>query len=244
MILSEKPNPIRLAILLLLLAGAVVLLWLSHFSFGGDSPYVYIETSTVSEIEAIEQDTNEENDSQAVTPEPDPLPPGCVLLENFSGESPLRWGTVNDGVMGGRSDGVASITDGVLTHEGTLNTNGGGFSYVGTRLPEDALIGYTALELRLNTNGRQYAINFSDSRYRSISHFVRIPLAADEGWQEVRVDFADTVPTFFGRRTNSEPFAASAINELNFILSDGIDGSFEMELDWVRLCQTEEPATS
>ena len=40
----------------------------------------------------------------------------------------LRWRTVNDNVMGGRSRGGFDVDDGVLIFAGSTNTNGGGFS--------------------------------------------------------------------------------------------------------------------
>jgi hypothetical protein len=162
--------------------------------------------------------------------------PTCVLLDNFSNSSQLSWFTVNDGVMGGLSDGSVSIVDGILIHEGVLNTNGGGFSYAGTRLPDKALAGYSRLEIRLNTNGRQYAVNFGDTRNRRISHQILLPIGPLDEWQEVSVNFADTVPTIFSRPVNSAPFEASAIDDLSFILGDGLDGPFRMEVGWIKVC--------
>jgi hypothetical protein len=163
--------------------------------------------------------------------------PACVVLDDFTGTSDLRWYTVNDGVMGGLSDGFANIENNQLIHSGEIVTRGGGFSYVGTRLPNDALVGYSSLQVRLNTGGRAYAANFADSRSWRVTHQVSVPETVNPGWQEVTINFADTVPTIFSRQVNSAPFDTGAVEELAFILSDGVDGVFRTEIDWIKLCQ-------
>lgn len=163
--------------------------------------------------------------------------PECVVIDDvIGGVSQLGWFAVNDGVMGGLSQGAVSLTSETLVHTGVLNTNGGGFSYVGARLPADMLVGYSRLHVRLNTFGRQYAVNFGDARNRRVSHQARIPLGPADAWQEVFVAFNQTVPTIFSRQVPSAPFAASAIEELNFILADGVNGPFRMEIDWIKAC--------
>lgn len=161
----------------------------------------------------------------------------CVIIDDFTGgPALLSWFAINDGVMGGLSQGAISFGPDALVHTGVINTNGGGFSSVRARLPADALVGYTRLQIRLNTFGRQYALNFGDARYRSVSHQALIPLGPTDAWQEVFIDFDQTTPTNFGFRVNAEPFTASAINELSLILSDGADGPFKMEVAWIKAC--------
>ncbi|MEM9336388.1 MAG: CIA30 family protein [Patescibacteria group bacterium] len=217
---------------------ALTVLYPSLQYFSG-SPYTYVEDGE--EATSLET-TATESPEPVTTPEETALiePDGqetdsCVVLEDFTGTSGLRWGTVNDGVMGGLSSGTTVILDEKLIHTGTINTNGGGFSYTGTRLTEDALVGYNSLKVLLNTNGRSYDVNFNDARYWRINHQTPVPTTRDS-WQEVTIHFSDTIPTIFSRPVESEPFAAAAISELNFILSDGIDGPFRMEIDWIKVC--------
>ncbi|MHC4830738.1 MAG: CIA30 family protein, partial [Planctomycetota bacterium] len=72
-------------------------------------------------------------------------------MADFSGSSGLRWQTVNDGVMGGRSRGGPQVTDqGTLLFAGEISLeNNGGFSSVRTRPKSLALKGYDGLSLRL-----------------------------------------------------------------------------------------------
>ena len=176
-------------------------------------------------------------ETQAITPIINSNEQKCIIIDDFTnGVSQLQWYAVNDGVMGGLSQGTASLEENALVHTGVINTNGGGFSYVGTRLPSNALVGYNKLQVRLNTYGRTYAVNFNDTRYWRVTHQSPIPKNLRSEWQEVFITFDETTPTIFSQRVNSEPFKASAINELSFILSDGIDGSFRTEIDWIKAC--------
>jgi len=162
----------------------------------------------------------------------------CSIIDNFTSEAPsLRWFTVNDGVMGGRSQGVASVEQGTLVHTGFIDTNGGGFSNVSARLPKGVLVGYNRVKIRLNTYGRGYSISFDDARYRGVSHQAPIPIGPLDSWHEVFINFDQTVPTIFSRRVNSKPFLASTIDELSLSLGDGMDGPFRMEVDWIKACR-------
>jgi len=224
----------------------LTLAFIAHsFLKGGNSKATADETvlnEVVTEpFEAVKETVSDEIaatqpvDIEAAVPAP--TKPECVLIEDFAdGSSQLSWFVVNDGVMGGLSTGAVSIEPDVLVHTGVINTNGGGFSSVRARLLENNLVGYTRLQIRLNTFGRQYALNFGDNRYRSVSHRALLPASPGDVWQEVTIEFDQTAPTQIGFRVDAEPFVASAINELSLILADGADGSFKMEVAWIQVC--------
>jgi len=228
---------------------AVVFVAQSYFKDGGGNAVVEemavvpgrvatTSLTTVEETVAAEVAVATPVESEAVVPVVlAPVVPECVIVDDFSnGSSQLSWFAVNGGVMGGLSQGAVSLASGALVHTGVINTNGGGFSSVRAGLPEDILVGYTRLHIRLNTFGRQYAVNFGDNRYRSVSHRALLPASLGDTWQEVFIDFDQTVPTRIGFRVDAEPFAASAINELSLILADGADGPFRMEVSGIKAC--------
>ena len=194
-------------------------------------------TTTAEAVQLVPPEDSIAEPIEALVETPILVKPECVIIEDFTnGASQLQWFAVNDGVMGGLSAGAVSVTEEALVHTGTINTNGGGFSSVRARLPDDILVGYTQLQIRLNTFGRQYAVNFGDNRYRSVSHRAALPASPGDTWQEVSVDFDQTVPTRIGFRVDAEPFASSAINEISLILADGADGPFRMEVEWIKAC--------
>ena len=83
-----------------------------------------------------------------------------------AGEPP--WVAVNDAVMGGLSQGGATISDGLLQFSGTVSlANNGGFSSVRAAGRRYDLAGATGLVLRLKGDGRSYQLRLAtDARFR------------------------------------------------------------------------------
>jgi monofunctional biosynthetic peptidoglycan transglycosylase len=162
---------------------------------------------------------------------------GPVL--DFAGpEAAQKWQAVNDGVMGGVSDGRFKITDeGTLEFFGTLSLeNNGGFASVRTKPTElDIKMGDTIV-VRVKGDGREYVLNlYTKSRRMAFSYRAPLPTKKDE-WTEVKVPLEDLVPTAFGRRVQGmgqvEP---SQINGLGFMLADKKPGKFQMQVEWVKV---------
>ena len=83
------------------------------------------------------------------------------ILFAFDAADEATWDVVNDGVMGGRSQGFVTVEDGSLRFTGTLVTQGGGFTSV--RAPRVIDIsGQLGLELRVRGSGRQFEIELND----------------------------------------------------------------------------------
>ncbi len=158
---------------------------------------------------------------------------------DFSGpEAAQKWQAVNDGVMGGVSDGRFRMTDaGKLEFFGTLSLeNNGGFASVRTKPSELDLKAGDTIVVRVKGDGRDYVLNlYTKSRRRAFSYRAPLPTTKDE-WTEVRVPLADFIPTAFGRRVQGmgavEP---SQINGLGFMLADKQPGTFQMQVEWVKV---------
>lgn len=156
------------------------------------------------------------------------------LLTDFSDAEVSRWEVVNDGVMGGRSEGHFVIEDGVLRFAGTLVTRGGGFTSVRTTRALD-LSAYAGVELRVRGGGRGFEVNLVDAaafRGRRISRRAAFPTS--EEWSVVRVAFAELRPSFRGRALEVATIDPGAVRELGLFIADGRDGPFRLEVDWIR----------
>ncbi|MEM7100501.1 MAG: CIA30 family protein [Pseudomonadota bacterium] len=155
-------------------------------------------------------------------------------LVDFDGASKeLRWEVVNDTVMGGRSSSQFSIDDQRLVFTGTLNTNGGGFASVRSSALRRDLSGYTSFRIRVRGDGRPYRLRlypFDDwAAYQS--EFKTQP----DQWMIVELPIADFYASWRGRRLDRGPMAAADIAGLGFILADGLDGPFKLEIDWIEV---------
>jgi hypothetical protein len=160
-------------------------------------------------------------------------------LADFADEEELRrWSVVNDGVMGGRSTATAEVADAILTIDGEIVTDGGGFSSVRLALTEP-LTGSESLLLRLRTDGRPYELTLTDAaagRNRRVSFQSAIQADGVGEWEEIEVSFATLSPSIFGQPVEVDPFAPEAAIEVGLILADGTDGPFRLQLDWIRAC--------
>lgn len=155
-----------------------------------------------------------------------------------SPEAAQQWQAVNDGVMGGISDGRFRITaDGTMEFFGTLSLeNNGGFASVRSRPADLGLDAGDTVVVRLRGDGREYVLNlYTKSRQTAFSYRAPLPTRKDE-WTEVRVSLADFVPTSFGRRVQGMgPVDPSQISGLGFMLRDKKPGPFRLEVESVRV---------
>ena len=90
--------------------------------------------------------------------DPDLLRP---LLDFAGPEAARQWQAVNDGVMGGVSQGRFRITDaGTMEFSGSLSLeNNGGFASVRTKPMAPDLAAGDTLVVRVKGNGREYLFN-------------------------------------------------------------------------------------
>ncbi len=160
-------------------------------------------------------------------------------LLDFAGTDPAqKWQAVNDGVMGGVSDGRFRITpDKTMEFSGRLSLdNNGGFASVRTKPADFEIKSGDALVVRVKGDGREYVLNiYTKSRRMAFSYRAPLPTTRDE-WTEVSVPLGEFIPTAFGNRVKGMgPVEPDQINSLGFMLSDKKPGPFKLEVDWVKI---------
>jgi hypothetical protein len=176
------------------------------------------------------------SDPQPAIPEPVST---CVRLSEFDDQDANVWRALNDGVMGGRSSGGPAFDDGILTFAGEINTNGGGFSSVRAAPMPEVLAGADHMRLRGRSDGRTYQLIVRDAlggRDRRISFQAVIPFTTVGTWEEVTVAFEDLEASTFGTLVLIDPFVPEQAVELGIQISDGIDGPFSVDVDWMERC--------
>lgn len=160
------------------------------------------------------------------------------LLAFTGPEAAQTWQAVNDGVMGGVSDGRFRITpEGTLAFFGTLSLeNNGGFASVRTRPMALDLQADDTVVVRLKGDGREYVLNlYTKSRRMAFSYKAPLPTVKDS-WTEVRIPLAEFTPTSFGRRVQGMgPVDPDQINGLGFMLSDKQPGGFQLQVESVQV---------
>ena len=158
--------------------------------------------------------------------------PAASLFE-FDGSGPA-WRVVNDGVMGGRSQGSVAVEGGALRFTGQLVTQGGGFTSVRAPRALD-LSGADGVALRVRGGGRTFEIDLDDgSRLRGRQVSRRATFATTGEWQTVTVPFAALRSSVFGQPVRAEAFDPAALESVGLFIADGQDGPFRLEVDWIR----------
>jgi NADH dehydrogenase [ubiquinone] 1 alpha subcomplex assembly factor 1 len=159
------------------------------------------------------------------------------VLEFSADAGEPEWVAVNDGVMGGLSQGGPRIHEGVLYFKGTLSLeNNGGFSSVRTKPGKFDLSSAKAMVLRVKGDGRIYQLRLStDARHRGsrISYGAEFSTKAGE-WIEVKVPFDKFVPTHHGNVLSGPPIDLAKVEEIGLLLGDGKAGEFELNVEWMK----------
>ena len=159
------------------------------------------------------------------------------VLDFTAPDAAQNWQAVNDGVMGGVSDGRFKLTpEKTLEFFGRLSLeNNGGFASVRTKPADLGIKAGDTLVARVKGDGREYVLNiYTKSRRMAFSYRAPLPTTKDE-WAEVSVPLADFIPTAFGRRVQGMgPVEPDQINGLGFMLSDKQAGPFKLEVAWVK----------
>ena len=157
-----------------------------------------------------------------------------MMLFTFDGADAAPWSVENDGVMGGRSQGVVEVADGTLVFTGEVVTEGGGFSSVRARRQVD-LSGYDGIELRVRGGGRTFELDVDDgtrSQGREVNR--RGPVPTSDSWETVRVPFAALEESAHGEPVRVDPLDRSAVTSIGIYIIDGNDGPFRLEVNWIR----------
>lgn len=157
-------------------------------------------------------------------------------LMDFTDADQTRWIAVNDGVMGGISEGRTEFADGLMRFTGDLSlANNGGFSSVRTRDRSFDLSQADALRLRVKGDGRRYELRLAtDARFRRspVSYRAQFGTAAGE-WMEVSIPLASLQPSYRGFALRGPPLDPSRVEEIGLLIADGREGRFDLLLDWI-----------
>jgi len=157
---------------------------------------------------------------------------GTVIID-FSEDDQGSWRIVSDVVMGGRSRSSFTISsDSAAVFSGFLSLeDSGGFASVRRESPRRDLSPFDGLELRVSGDGRRYQVRlWIDDDFDGISYRYEFDTSRDSV-MTVRAPFDDFAPTFRGRIVRSaRPFDPSRISRLGFLIADGREGPFRLEI--------------
>lgn len=162
---------------------------------------------------------------------------GRVLFNFKNADAAKQWQSVNDGVMGGRSDGQFRMTDDkTMRFFGTLSLeNNGGFASVRTQPSKLALKKGDTLVVRVRGDGRKYNFNLYVPRpLTAFSYRADFETRKDE-WIEIEIPLYKFEATSFGRVVQNQPLDPTEVSGLGILLGDKKAGPFKLEVEWIKV---------
>ena len=160
-----------------------------------------------------------------------------IILEDFSPKNHLEWQIINDGVMGGMSEGRFRInTDQTADFWGNVSIeNNGGFASVRALLKAPVSGNFQKIILRVNGDGKTYSFRIrTDANFDGVAYACNFVTKKDE-WMEHEFAPTDFIPTFRGRiLQNVVPLNETQIRQIGFLISDKQSGSFSLKIDWIK----------
>ena len=164
------------------------------------------------------------------------LPTRQLICDFDTASDAQKWTSVNDDVMGGRSEGTFRVTgQGNLEFYGNLSLeNRGGFASVRSKPAKIDASNFNALDIRLRGDGRPYYCYLRASDDRS-SYSYRAKFDTEAGsWQEIRLPLKSFQATWRGRTLPDAPaLDANSIRSAGFLIADKKAGPFKLEVDWI-----------
>ncbi len=159
-----------------------------------------------------------------------------VLFDFADSGSAKTWQTVNDGVMGGRSDGRFKITDDKkLEFYGTLSLeNNGGFASVRSREAKLAMEKEESVVIRVRGDGREYNFNLNVPNSVSRNTYRQSFKTKKDEWIEVTLPLDKFVANWRGREDPNDMLDPNKIVGMGIQLSDKNAGPFKLEVEWIK----------
>lgn len=156
---------------------------------------------------------------------------------NFGKESGGQdWWVLNDGVMGGLSQGAIQFTDESLLFKGKVSLeNNGGFASIRSPFQAIDLSTTEMIEIRYRATGQSFALTLAkDRRYYIPNYKHSLPETAGE-WKTVQMPLKNFKEHQVGRPTGNflTPELRNQIIRMGLITNDKRASDFELEVDYL-----------
>ena len=155
---------------------------------------------------------------------------------DFNADADLtNWYIVDDGVMGGLSDGRFEINEeGHGRFHGEVSTqNNGGFTMLQYYFEELAVKKFDFINVRLKGDGKQYQFRVKVNREDAHSYIINFETSGE--WQDLKIPMKDLAPSYRGRTLEMPYFPNSSMEMIAFLIGNKRDENFELLIDRVEL---------
>lgn len=159
-----------------------------------------------------------------------------ILLFDASNSPALgNWQVVNDGVMGGISEGNLERDDkGNVRFYGTVRLeNNGGFSLVRLRMDPLQIGNSSYAVLHIKGDGKTYQFRIKEDAGQRYSYVQRFETSGE--WQTLKLPLHNFYPAFRGNRLDQPNFKGERIGEIAFLIGNKRKEDFSLKISKVAL---------
>lgn len=158
------------------------------------------------------------------------------VIFDFNEKASLQnWETLDDVVMGGRSQGEIRLSpDGHGRFSGHVSLeNNGGFSSV-RYFPDGLEVNpQDRIKIQLKGDGKRYQFRVKHDPQAYASYITNFETTGE--WQEITVLLNDLYPTFRGKDLDQPNFNHHSIQRLGFLIANKKAEDFELLIDRIEL---------
>ncbi len=146
-----------------------------------------------------------------------------------------NWFVVDDGVMGGLSQGALRKNDsGNALYTGTVRTeNNGGFSSIRHNFESINVSDYTKVKLKLKGDGKSYQFRIKEDRSQQYSYIQTFQTSGD--WETIEISLATCYPSFRGVKLKMPNYSGEFMEEIAILIGNKTKESFSLEIEKITL---------
>jgi len=160
-----------------------------------------------------------------------------TVLDFSQSSNGQPWKSIDDRIMGGASQSLVEVVDGILRFSGTVSLeNDGGFASIRSAASDFDLSQGEQVIIRIKGDGRTYKLGMRiDVFYDGVTYLTEFE-TEDGQWQEFTFPFASFQPFHHGQQlTNAAPFDPAEVKSFVLLIGGGQEGTFRLDLDWIKI---------
>ncbi len=157
-----------------------------------------------------------------------------IIFEFNKNTNIANWRVVDDGVMGGRSQGNFKLNEngfGEFFGKVSLENNGG-FSSLRYRFLAKEVKSYKYILLRVKGDSKNYQFRVKDEVYNRYSFIHNFETSG--AWQTIRIPLSEMYPAFRGRKLRMQNFSSKTVEEIAFLIGNKKEQNFTLEIDSIK----------
>lgn len=145
------------------------------------------------------------------------------------------WFIVDDGVMGGRSQGNMLFNkNGQVEFSGTVSlANNGGFSSLRYEPSITKIKKAKAFHIYIKGDGKRY--QFRSKSTNNQRHAYKKEFSTSGEWEEIIIPFEEMEATFRGRMLDLPNYPGESIEEIAFLIGNKKEESFNLVIDKIEV---------